>query len=221
MKQTKFIVSFLVSFLCLNLVLPAVYAEPSNLSLVKEKILVYYTKGGYQRELDQHIARAREYIDQRASQAKAEKLAIVLDIDETSLSNVKRIVRENFSANPEKIKRGILAANSPAIKPMLSLYNDAKSKSIAIFFVTGRPESFRKATQLNLLKAGYKNWAGLYLRPEIYNIPTIIDFKSKTRKMIEKKGYKIIASIGDQESDLKGGYAEKVFKLPNPFYYLP
>ena len=27
--------------------------------------------------------------------------------------------------------------------------------------------------------------------------------------------------MGDQESDLSGGYAERTFKLPNPVYYLP
>jgi len=27
--------------------------------------------------------------------------------------------------------------------------------------------------------------------------------------------------MGDQESDLRGGYAEKTFKLPNPVYFLP
>ena len=31
----------------------------------------------------------------------------------------------------------------------------------------------------------------------------------------------IIASVGDQWSDLDGGYAERVFKLPNPFYFIP
>ncbi|MGB6550988.1 MAG: HAD family acid phosphatase [Xanthobacteraceae bacterium] len=30
----------------------------------------------------------------------------------------------------------------------------------------------------------------------------------------------MIANVGDQESDLSGGYAEKTFKLPNPFYYI-
>ena len=34
-------------------------------------------------------------------------------------------------------------------------------------------------------------------------------------------GFTIILSVGDQESDLKGGYAERTFKLPNPVYYLP
>ena len=35
---------------------------------------------------------------------------------------------------------------------------------------------------------------------------------------ITADGYTIIANLGDQESDLAGGYAEKTFKLPNPFY---
>jgi len=35
------------------------------------------------------------------------------------------------------------------------------------------------------------------------------------------KGYTIIANIGDQYSDLVGGYAEGEFKLPDPMYYIP
>jgi len=35
------------------------------------------------------------------------------------------------------------------------------------------------------------------------------------------QGYDILLTIGDQYSDLKGGYADKGFKLPNPMYYLP
>jgi hypothetical protein len=27
--------------------------------------------------------------------------------------------------------------------------------------------------------------------------------------------------MGDQLSDLEGGYAERTFKLPNPFYWIP
>ena len=30
-----------------------------------------------------------------------------------------------------------------------------------------------------------------------------------------------IANLGDQESDLIGGHAERTFKLPNPFYLMP
>jgi len=50
--------------------------------------------------------------------------------------------------------------------------------------------------------------------------PTI-QYKSGTRAYIESQGYRIVADFGDQFSDLEGGYADKVFKMPNPNYYLP
>ncbi|HAU3856875.1 TPA: HAD family acid phosphatase, partial [Legionella pneumophila] len=150
-----------------------------------------------------------------------QKLAIVLDIDETSLSNYDKMVKRDFTGSKEQIHKEILAANSPAIKPMLTLYKNALKQGIKVFFVTGRQESERDATRANLIKAGYTKWAGLYLRPNGYSSPSIIPFKSKAREMIAKKGYTIIASIGDQCSDIQGGYAKKGFKLPNPFYYLP
>jgi hypothetical protein len=48
-----------------------------------------------------------------------------------------------------------------------------------------------------------------------------VDFKAPERRKIKERGYTIVLSLGDQESDLKGGYAERTFKLPNPVYYLP
>ena len=34
-------------------------------------------------------------------------------------------------------------------------------------------------------------------------------------------GYRIVVNMGDQPSDLAGGYAEKAVLLPNPFYRIP
>jgi predicted secreted acid phosphatase len=50
--------------------------------------------------------------------------------------------------------------------------------------------------------------------------PTI-QYKSGTRAYIESQGYDVVADIGDQFSDLEGGFADKTFKMPNPNYYLP
>jgi hypothetical protein len=50
--------------------------------------------------------------------------------------------------------------------------------------------------------------------------PTI-QYKSGVRAHIEDLGYEIVANFGDQFSDLKGGFADRTFKLPNPNYYLP
>ena len=35
------------------------------------------------------------------------------------------------------------------------------------------------------------------------------------------QGFTIIANVGDQPSDLAGGYAERTFLVPNPFYRIP
>lgn len=226
MKQKCSLVPKILISLCLSLIFSNLsFSEPQNLSLLKKEIQTYYDSGLYQRELERKISCAKEYIVKRAQanqkSKNPRKLALVLDIDETSLSNYSKMVKRDFIGDRAQIHKEILAADSPAIKPMLELYNEALKNHIKVFFVTGRQKSEYDATRLNLLNAGYAKWSGLYVRPDEYSHPSIINFKSSTRAQIAQKGYTIIASIGDQESDLSGGYAEKGFKLPNPFYYLP
>ena len=201
----------------------ASFAEPLNVSQLKKEVQIYHDSGVYQQELAAVIDRAHQFLIERTkqNQSKSEKLAIVLDIDETSLSNYDHIIARDFAGDKKQIHQEILAANAPALKPMLSFYNDSLQRKVAVFFVTGRKDYEQKATIQNLNAAGYHDWAGIYLKPATYNEKSIIPFKSNARAAIAKQGYTIIASIGDQESDLIGGYAEKTFKLPNPYYYLP
>jgi predicted secreted acid phosphatase len=61
--------------------------------------------------------------------------------------------------------------------------------------------------------------------PFIHAVPAVscptIQYKSGTRAYIESQGYNVVADLGDQFSDLEGGFADKTFKMPNPNYYLP
>ena len=50
--------------------------------------------------------------------------------------------------------------------------------------------------------------------------PNVQAFKGAKRAEISKS-FTIIANIGDQRSDLDGGCAERTWKVPNPFYYIP
>lgn len=204
--------------------LPA-FSEPPNLSLLKNEVKIYHDRGQYERDIECVIKKAKYYILREASINQKlihpKKLAIVLDIDETSLSNYNKMVQRDFVGDSKKIHQDIMEANAPAINPMLNLYRHVEKQGVKIFFVTGRPKSEEKATYTNLIRAGYSHWAGLYLRPNQYNNSSIIPFKSSIRKLITEQGYTIVASIGDQFSDLRGGYRQKGFKLPNPFYYLP
>ncbi|MBA4696375.1 MAG: acid phosphatase [Legionella sp.] len=211
--------------LCMLLLSFSSSAEPPNLARLTEEITTYHDSGTYDKELDDIILEAKSYILQAAANNKQsadpKKLAIVLDIDETSISNYNKMVKRHFIGLSEQIHREILEANSPAIPATLALYKAVTKAGVKVFFVTGRHLSETKATRLNLLRAGFDNWEGLYLRPDDYPFPSIIPFKSSTRERITQDGYWIVASIGDQCSDLVGGFAEKGFKLPNPFYYLP
>jgi HAD superfamily, subfamily IIIB (Acid phosphatase) len=145
--------------------------------------------------------------------------AIVLDIDETSLSNYSAIEADNFTFGPQSQAEADNEIGQ-AILPTLQIFNDAKSRGIAVFFVTGRPESQRAHTVSNLEREGYSGWQQLYLKPASPSMTTV-QYKSGARRDIESQGYRIIANIGDQYSDLAGGHAKRAFKLANPFYFLP
>jgi hypothetical protein len=147
------------------------------------------------------------------------RLAIVFDIDETALSNYSAIVADGFVYGP-KSQAEATDEIGTAIKPTLDLYNLAKSKGITPFFVTGRPEAQRAPTEDNLRREGYADWAQLFLKPAGFT-GTTVQYKTGARQQIEGQGYRIVASVGDQYSDLAGGHEDTAFKLPNPFYFLP
>jgi predicted secreted acid phosphatase len=149
----------------------------------------------------------------------AKKLALVLDIDETSLSNYSAISADNFTFGPASQAEATNEIGT-AIPSTLDLFNYAKSKGIAVFFITGRGEASRAHTEHNLTTQGYSGWAGLSLKPAGSTLTTVA-YKSAARATIEQQGYTIVANVGDQYSDLAGGHAQRAFKLANPFYFLP
>jgi hypothetical protein len=103
----------------------------------------------------------------------------------------------------------------------LQVFRTARSANVAVFFITGRPESQRVATERNLRAVGYKDYAKLFMVPDGAHFASAVDFKMPVRIQIEELGFTIIANMGDQPSDLRGGHAEKKFLLPDPFYRVP
>lgn len=225
MNKLSVITHSFFALLCAISITSTSFAEPANLSLLAHEVKAYHDSGEYEKEITAVIKKARAYINARAKKnarsPHPQKLAIVLDIDETSVSNYHYMLARQFIATKEQLHNEINNADSPAIKPIIPLYQDALKQDVSVFFITGREESLREATKKNLKRRGFHIYSGLYLKPNDYNKKSIIPFKSKAREMIERKGYHIIATIGDQCSDIRGGFAEKGFKVPNPYYYLP
>ena len=155
----------------------------------------------------------------RAAHFKGKKLALVLDIDETSLSNYDAINADNFTFGPNS-QAEATNETGKVIPSTLELFNLAKQNGVAVFFITGRRENTRAHTESNLTREGYAGWQQLFLKPDA-STETTVQYKSGARAAIEGQGYRIVANVGDQYSDLAGGHEDIGFKLANPFYFLP
>lgn len=190
--------------------------EPANLTVLKEEVERYAVSGRYEEDLAAVSEAAEKWITRRAGQG-GEKLAIVLDIDETALSNLKYMRENDWGYDPERWVAWMEEAEAPALDPVRGIYQCARKHGVAVFFITGRGEGVREATIRNLEAEGMGAFEELILRAD-GSKRTAADIKAGHRRRISERGYTIIASVGDQWSDLEGGYAERVFKLPNPFY---
>jgi predicted secreted acid phosphatase len=196
--------------------------EPQpNLAIYKEKLTAWHDSGGYRscfaRAAKPAMATLREEI---ASRRPGERIAIVLDIDETALSNWGYLTSVGFNVQLETFYPWAEKHNDPALEPTLALFREARSARVPVFFITGRKETLRLFTVRQLRAAGYEGWAGLFMAPVSYDLPSVVPFKSGVRKKLAGEGWKIVVNMGDQWSDLEGGYAVKAVKLPNPYYFI-
>jgi predicted secreted acid phosphatase len=147
---------------------------------------------------------------------------LILDIDETTLSNYQELVGADFAFNQATFDAWVDTAQAPAIPGTLRLYKEAQRLGVSVFFVTGRPESERAGTERNLRAAGFDNWQDLTMRPAAHGSETIGAFKALARGQIVAQGYTLILNVGDQWSDLNGKpEAEFSVKYPDPFYFIP
>ena len=203
--------------------------EPVNVGMAKLAAVEYHDSGDYMRDLAYAAAPANDWLRQRATQVS--RPALVLDVDDTALTNWPVILANDFGrfpAGPCLLPEGPcgwhawdLRGQDAPLEPTLQVFQTARSLGITVFFISGRPESERAATERNLRAAGYAGYEQAFFTPDGAQFTSLADFKAPTRQKIAAMGYAIIANMGDQMSDLDGGFAEKTFKLPNPFYYIP
>lgn len=204
--------------------------QPANIGDLKAEATRYYDSGAYLTDLQQSAWPAIPWIDEEAP--RASRPAIVFDIDETALSNWEVIKANDFGRviggscaelpnGPCGWQAWDLTADSTLIPPTHDVFDRAKDRGVAVFFITGRPESQRAATERNLADVGYAGYTRLIMESTGSHYDSAANFKAPQRSAIEDEGYTIIANIGDQPSDLDGGFAERTFLLPNPFYRIP
>jgi predicted secreted acid phosphatase len=221
-----------------------------NIDSVKKTIAAYYGDPGtgiankvtspYISELSSIIGgeTAKLQADYDHAVSLGQKPAIVLDSDDTTLMTYDMEVGDmHFTFDPAEQDVWVQDQRFPATPSMVSYVNTAAAMGYTIFGLTGRNDNQKTATLGNLTKDGYTaftadnfytKWTGTgasqqpaYITCAVAGKCTTVEYKALTRKHIEDLGYTITLNVGDQFSDLQGGYAERSLKLPNPTYYLP
>jgi hypothetical protein len=195
---------------------------------------------GVERDLSHYLARHHHTEGTKA---------IVLDVDDTTLNTWEFELSVNFAFSPAAQQPFVDQQKFVPEPGMVDVVREAEREGYAIFYLTGRGAAQEKATLGNLtadgvgVDAGYPKPTtlsdgedGLFTKPAVADYPdylkaackddpngscTTIHYKSATRAHIESLGYDIVANVGDQFSDLKGGHADRAFKIPNPTYFLP
>lgn len=177
----------------------------------------YYISGGHDAELRGVIAPAIEHFKNRTADTND---VFVFDVDETSLSNFEVFRASGYKWNAELYDNQLKNESSPAIKPVLELYNFLVEKGYKIFFITGRDndEFNYNHTYGNLQKSGYTKIDSLILRPEKYENSTAQQYKSSVRAELVKAGYNFVGNAGDQWSDMAGGNAGYMVRITNYMY---
>src|SRR5262249_14280606 len=121
--------------------------RPYNIDQLKAQLRDYRYCGLYDSDVADVVKQAKDHLEKNAKAYP--NPAIVLDIDETALSNWLRIEANDFGftpAGPCGLEPGVgcgdfaweLSALAEPIKPTLDLFNTARRLNVEVFFITGR-----------------------------------------------------------------------------------
>lgn len=189
--------------------------------------------GAYAKEVTQLTAGVRKYLAFRAHHQHGKggfdgTPTLIFDIDDTTLTTYDYEIYSNFVYNPTTNGAFVNAAVFPATPGMVNLVTWARSHGYTVYFMTGRPEAQRAGTVANLDDEGYEPVdAQVILKDQTLPwlsscTPTCTSeqYKTLTREHLEDTGSDIIANLGDQFSDLRGGFADRTVKVPNPMYFI-
>lgn len=189
-----------------------------NLRTAKDIVKDYYESGRYNEELIVVVNDAKEKFDK----VKVTNNSVVIfDVDETALNNYGLAKMMDFGYVYDLNKKWNEELKAPAIKETQELYLYLLNKGFKIIFLTGRNFPEYNVTYENLKKDGYTIFDTLITQMDNERKMKAQEFKSLKRKeLVEKNGYDIVGTVGDQWSDLEGPYHGIQVKIPNYLYLI-
>jgi acid phosphatase len=185
---------------------PAAPATPAE-------IVAYHDSGAWAADTTRAVHRAERFLERHAS---VRRPALVLDVDDTALSSYDCLHAAGFDRSALTA-----CAEDATLTPIAAtrrLYDRARELGVRVFFVTGRREAMRDATRRNLRAAGYHGTLRITMRPDGRRRGSNRAYKARSRRAIERRGYRVVVNVGDQRTDLSAGPGMRQVKLPNPMY---
>lgn len=177
----------------------------------------YCSSGEYLHDLTTAVARLRTLMDDEQPLCAPEKGAVVFDIDETILFNARFHQHNCYEdAAQRRHYQEVLASLdlAPPVPGMVSIVRACKDKGLRVFLLTGRSYQLRDVTIRNLEQYNV-TYDRLYFYPNTL-CTCVCKFKSAIRQGITRE-YNLHWCVGDQFSDLVGGYSRSYYRLPS-FY---
>ncbi len=187
-----------------------------NLSDATKAVKDYHTSEKYYQDIEKAVDEGLSNLQQLSYPSNA---AFVFDIDETALSNLEYELKFNFGFDPKTWDEWVMEGRAPAIPGVRRLYDSLIARNIKVIFISGRSSEQFEITTKNLKDQGYLKYDTLICKGLQFKGKKALEYKSTIRSELSKK-YKIIGSVGDQWSDLEGGWTIIKIKLPNYMYHL-
>jgi predicted secreted acid phosphatase len=172
-------------------------------------------RAAYEKAIATGWAKATKLLDAQLAK-HPRKPTVVLDIDETTMSNWGCLDAVDFDL--AGLATCVIASKSVAYPSAKAFIKHARARKVAIAFITGAPAAVCPGRRANLKAQGITGRFTLVCRPASDTKDTLVPYKSAARKAITRKGATIVLNVGDQKSDLAGGAARRTLLLPNPIY---
>jgi acid phosphatase len=203
-------------------------------------VSAYFASGKYEREVSDIVGHLRRLIQARLARAPTDnerQLVIVWDIDETIVSTSDH-TREDYMRRHAKALRRMRKPSAdgqgsgavpkprhpiddyyPPIPGMVEFYNEVLAMGVRGVLLTGRYDDVRDLTEGNLEWAGVRGWDQLIMREPHEVDMTASEYKLRRRQALARV-YDIVASVGDQQSDMAGEHCGYKVRMPNPEYHI-
>lgn len=191
--------------------------RPENLSVDKQRIVKYYDDGHFEREMKQVIDDALVSFKNCTCGPNS---AVVFDIDDTLLWYYPNIKTIQFGYVPAIFHQWAIHDNQPQVPHIKRLYDFFVKRGCKIILLSGVGPDNSDFVIRNVKHAGFTKADVIITRTREELKMTAAAYKTAHRKRLTEQGYDIIASIGDQWSDLTGGYAQHTVKIPNYLYII-